>query len=283
MKPFLKWAGGKHRIANRIREMLPPGARLVEPFAGSGALFMNLDYPSYLLCDSNSDLINLFQILKEEKAYFIEYCRSYFVPAANRKEEYYRLRDTFNKTGDRKVKAALFLYLNRHGYNGLCRYNSTGEFNTPFGRYAKPYFPEKEMLHFAGKAWKALFRCRDFRKTMAGVKEGDVLYCDPPYVPLSSTANFTEYSGACFGLKEQKELAVQAHRLSKRGIPVLLSNHDTEFIRQIYRGAQLTSFKVRRSISCRGSGRNKAAEVLALFTPRPPSTGASPSTQPQQG
>ena len=265
MKPFLKWAGGKHRIANRIREMLPPGGRLVEPFAGSGALFMNLDYPSYLLCDSNADLINLFQTLKEEKAYFIDYCRSYFVAAANREEEYYRLRDEFNRAADRKLKAALFLYLNRHGYNGLCRYNASGEFNTPFGRYTKPYFPEKEMLHFAGKARRALFLCRDFRKTMAGAKGGDVLYCDPPYVPLSQTANFTGYSSGGFGIEEQKALAELARSLSERGIPVLLSNHDTEFVRQIYRGAQFAAFKVRRSISCRGDRRSKAGEILALF------------------
>lgn len=265
VKPFLKWAGGKYRIINRIKEQLPPGSRLVEPFVGSGAVFLNVDYSAYLLSDSNADLINLFQVLKEEGDTFVKYCREYFTPASNREEEYYRLRSEFNRTGNRKQKAALFLYLNRHGYNGLCRYNSSGEFNTPFGRYVKPYFPKEEMLYFARKGQKATFVCQDFRKTMAKLKPGDVVYCDPPYVPLSSTANFTEYSSGGFGLKEQKKLAEQAGKLAGKGVPVLLSNHDTEFVRQIYRGAQLTSFKVRRFISCQGDNRNKAAEILALF------------------
>ena len=221
--------------------------------------------PRYFLSDSNADLINLYQVLQEEGAYFVQYCRGYFTPATNREEEYYRLRAQFNTTRDRKEKAALFLYLNRHGYNGLCRYNAAGEFNTPFGRYAQPYFPEKEMLYFARKAQQADFACLDFRQAMAQAKPGDVVYCDPPYVPLSPTANFTAYSSGGFGLEEQKELAVLAARLAMKGIPVLLSNHDTEFVRQIYRGAQLTFFKVRRFISCQGSGRNKAGELLALF------------------
>ncbi len=265
MKPFLKWAGGKYRIIHRIKEQLPPGNRLVEPFVGSGAVFLNTGYPSYLLSDSNADLINLFQVLKEEGEAFVEYCHGYFTPALNREEEYYRLRSEFNRTGNRKQKAALFLYLNRHGYNGLCRYNSSGEFNTPFGRYIKPYFPKEEMLYFVRRSQKAAFVCRDFRKIMTEVKPGDVVYCDPPYVPLSSTANFTEYSSGGFGLQEQKKLAELAGKLAGKGVPVLLSNHDTEFVRQIYQGAQLTSFKVRRFISCNGDSRNKAAELLALF------------------
>ncbi|MGB4502714.1 MAG: Dam family site-specific DNA-(adenine-N6)-methyltransferase [Dethiobacteria bacterium] len=265
LKPFLKWAGGKYRIVHRIREQLPPGHRLVEPFVGSGAVFLNLDYPGYLLCDNNADLINLFQVLKEEGETFVKYCRDYFTPASNREEEYYRFRSEFNRTGNKKQKAALCLYLNRHGYNGLCRYNSSGEFNTPFGRYVKPYFPEKEMLYFARKAQKATFACRDFRNTMAKAKPGDAVYCDPPYVPLSGTANFTEYSSGGFGLKEQQKLAEMAGKLAEEGIPVLLSNHDTAFVRQIYRGAQITSFKVRRFISCQGDNRNKAGEILALF------------------
>lgn len=265
MKPFLKWAGGKYRIVHRIKEQLPPGNRLVEPFVGSGAVFLNIDYSSYLLSDNNPDLINLFQILKEEGKAFVEYCRDYFTPALNREKEYYRLRSEFNRAADKKQKAALFLYLNRHGYNGLCRYNSSGEFNTPFGRYIKPYFPEKEMLNFTRKAQKATFVCRDFRKTMTEVRPGDVVYCDPPYVPLSPTANFTAYSGGGFGIKEQKKLAELAGQLAGKGIPVLLSNHDTGFVRQIYHGAQITSFKVRRFISCHGDNRNRAGEILALF------------------
>ena len=97
---------GKYRIVHRIREQLPPGHRLVEPFVGSGAVFLNLDYPGYLLCDNNADLINLFQVLKEEGETFVKYCRDYFTPASNREEEYYRFRSEFNRTGNKKQKAA---------------------------------------------------------------------------------------------------------------------------------------------------------------------------------
>ncbi len=265
MKPFLKWAGGKYRIVDRIKAQLPPGDRLVEPFVGSGAVFLNIDFPAYLLSDSNADLINLYRVLQEEGTDFVEYCREYFTPAANREEEYYHLRDLFNRTKGRHQKAALFLYLNRHCYNGLCRYNSSGEFNTPFGRYRKPYFPKKEMLSFARKARRAVFVCCDFRKLMTGLIPGDVVYGDPPYVPLSATAGFTEYSRGGFGLEEQKKLAGLAVRLAGEGIPVLLSNHDTAFTRQLYRDARLTSFEVQRFISARGENRNKASEILALF------------------
>jgi len=100
-------------------------------------------YANYLLCDNNADLINLFQVLKEEGETFVKYCRDYFTPALNREEEYYRFRSEFNRTGNKKQKAALFLYLNRHGYNGLCRYNASGEFNTPVWKVCKTLLPRK--------------------------------------------------------------------------------------------------------------------------------------------
>ncbi len=266
MKPFLKWAGGKYRLIDRIKAQLPPGRRLVEPFVGSGAVFLNVDYPAYLLSDSNADLINLYRVLQKEGAHFVDYCREYFTPETNRGEVYYRFRSRFNGPCSGEQKAALFLYLNRHGYNGLCRYNASGKFNTPFGRYKKPYFPEKEMLFFARKARNALFVCRDFRELMAELSPGDVVYGDPPYVPLSATADFTEYSRGGFSMEEQKKLAGLAVALAGRGIPVLLSNHDTAFVRRLYRKAQLSAFQVQRFISAKGNNRKKAAELLALFS-----------------
>lgn len=187
------------------------------------------------------------------------------MPENNTPERYYELRQEFNMTGNRRKKAALFVYLNKHCYNGLCRYNSAGQFNTPFGRYRKPYFPEKEMLYFWQKAQNAVFLCCDFRESMAMAEPGDVVYCDPPYVPLSDTANFTSYSSEGFGPEEQRALAREAERLAGLGIPVLLSNHDTEFTRAIYASARIISFGVQRYISCDGQNRGKAAEVLALF------------------
>ena len=266
MKPFLKWAGNKYKIVARIKAILPDGQRLVEPFAGSAALFLNSDYPSYLLSDTNADLINLYHHLQTEGDTFITYCRPFFTPENNQREQFYKFRNEFNMTEDGRLKSALFLYLNKHGYNGLCRYNSKGGFNVPFGRYKRPYFPEAEMRHFQQKAQHATFQQANFATVMAACQPGDVVYCDPPYVPLSRTANFTSYSANGFSWAEQIELVHQAEQLAQRGIPVIISNHDTVAVRQAYKQAQIEAFEVRRFISCNGRKRNKAAELLALFS-----------------
>ena len=265
MKPFLKWAGNKYKIVERIKALLPSGQRLVEPFVGSGALFLNTEYPRYLLTDANADLITLYQHLQVEGETFIEYCRPLFTPENNDKDRYYALRDEFNSTDDSRRKSAIFLYMNKHGYNGLCRYNMQGGFNVPFGRYKRPYFPEKEMLYFHQKSQNVTFQHADFREVMESCVPNDVVYCDPPYVPLSTTANFTSYSSGGFGWEEQKMLATLAQSLATRGIPVLISNHNTEFVRDIYSTASISEFDVQRYISCDGENRAKAAELLALF------------------
>jgi len=265
MKPFLKWAGNKYQIVERIKEQLPAGERLVEPFAGSGAVFLNTNYEQYLVADANRDLIHLYQHLQREGTGFIAYCRQFFVPENNAKAQFYHFRAEFNQTTDSRYKSALFLYLNKHCFNGLCRYNQKGAYNVPFGRYKKPYFPEKEMLSFHQKAQAAVFCHSDFATVMAGAKRGDVIYCDPPYVPLSETANFTSYSAGGFGVAEQQMLARQAMACAERGVPVVISNHDTEFVRAEYAGARFQAFAVQRYISCNGSKREKAAELLAIF------------------
>ena len=267
MKPFLKWAGGKFRIIDRVRLALPKGKRLVEPFVGSGAVFMNTDYPEYVLSDANPDLINLYLHLKEEGQDFIEQARRYFLPEQNTAEAFYWNRVVFNETSDTRLKAMLFLYLNRHCFNGLCRYNRKGEFNVPFGKYKAPMFPGREMLAFAAKARRARFSTRDFRATMQDARPGDVVYCDPPYVPLSPTASFTDYAAGGFGMEEQQALADLAVALSERGIPVLVSNHDVPWTREHYIRARIQSFDAPRSISSDGGNRAAAGEILALFSP----------------
>ena len=268
-RPFLKWAGGKLRIVERIRETLPAGARLVEPFVGSGAVFLNTDYPEYILADRNGDLIQLYRVLKEGGAGFIGTCRALFTADNNDRDAYYRLRDEFNACTDPERRAALFLYLNRHGYNGLCRYNRKGAFNVPFGRYKRPYFPEREMHAFRDKAAHARFVETDFESVMAAAADGDVIYCDPPYVPLSESANFTAYSTGGFSPEDQRRLARAAEQTAARGVPVAISNHDTEAIRSVYQAgrAAIAAFPVRRFISCNGGRRDPADELLALFTP----------------
>lgn len=265
-RPFLKWAGNKFRILDKVRQSLPPGQRLLEPFAGSGAVFLNTDYERYLLCDSNRDLIDLYNLLKDEGTGFIEVAQSLFVEANNCAERYYQLRDEFNHCAEPERRAALFVYLNRHGYNGLCRYNASGGFNVPFGRYKRPYFPEREMLVFHHRAQHARFRHQDFATTIRQSRDGDVIYCDPPYVPLSLSANFTSYSAGGFDLEQQKELARLSEKAAKRGVTVLISNHDTAFAREIYHRARIEHFSVQRYISCHGKNRNKAGELLALYS-----------------
>jgi DNA adenine methylase len=264
MKPFLKWAGNKYKIIKHIKKVLPRGGRLVEPFVGSGSVFLNTDYKSYLLCDINPDLINLYQTLKIYKHEFIDYCKSFFTKENNNKDKYYQLRELFNKTDDKVLKSALFVYLNRHGYNGLIRYNSKGEFNTPFGRYEKPYFPEREMRFFIEKCEKSEveFKCQDFRDTFKQLKETDVVYCDPPYVPLSNTANFTSYSKEGFTIEDQETLGNLAKYYSSIGIPVIISNHYDEKIIDIY-DTSIIPLQVRRYISCKD--RKKVNEMIAVF------------------
>jgi len=266
-RPFLKWAGNKYRILDKVKRRLPEGKRLVEPFAGSGALFLNTDYDNYLLCDSNPDLIGLYSLLKSEGRTFIEQAASLFVQENNLSERYYALREEFNHCHDPVRRATLFVYLNRHGYNGLCRYNAKGGFNVPFGRYKRPYFPAAEMLAFHHKAQRARFVWQDFITTFEQARQGDVIYCDPPYVPLSPSANFTSYSAGGFNLQQQEQLAQLGQQLATRGVPVLISNHNTPFARRIYDNARLYRFVVQRYISCNGQARNRAGELLALYSP----------------
>ena len=184
-KPFLKWAGGKHKLVPFLTSHLPQqrSGRLIEPFAGSAALTLATDYDAYLINDTNPDLITLYTILKQEKQGFIDYARHYFIPDNNEENRYYALREQFNDSHEPAERAALFIYLNRHAFNGLCRYNSKGGYNVPFGRYRAPYFPEKEMQAYLGKAGRIELSCGDFRDALAEATDDDTIYCDPPYVP----------------------------------------------------------------------------------------------------
>ncbi|MCG9612560.1 Dam family site-specific DNA-(adenine-N6)-methyltransferase [Vibrio harveyi] len=265
-RAFLKWAGGKYGLVEDIQRHLPPARKLVEPFVGAGSVFLNTDYDHYLLADINPDLINLYNLLKERPEEYISEAKRWFVAENNRKEAYLNIRAEFNKTDDVMYRSLAFLYMNRFGFNGLCRYNKKGGFNVPFGSYKKPYFPEAELEFFAEKAKKATFVCEGYPETFSRARKGSVVYCDPPYAPLSNTANFTSYAGNGFTLDDQAALADIAEKAAtERGIPVLISNHDTTLTRRLYHGAELNVVKVKRTISRNGSSRNKVDELLALF------------------
>ncbi|EEP2086916.1 Dam family site-specific DNA-(adenine-N6)-methyltransferase, partial [Salmonella enterica subsp. enterica serovar Schwarzengrund] len=153
MSTILKWAGNKTAIMPELIKHLPGGPRLVEPFAGSCAVMMATDYPHYLVADINADLINMYQVIKDEVEHFIAISKALFA-CNNFSEQYYVIREEFNHLHSLDLiwKAAYFLFLNRHCYRGLCRYNRAGHFNVTYGNYKAPYFPEAEIRTFAEKA-----------------------------------------------------------------------------------------------------------------------------------
>jgi DNA adenine methylase len=263
IRPFLKWAGGKYRVIDSIKRCLPKGNRLIEPFVGSGVVFLNTNYDSYLLADINNDLITVYYALREYGKEFIKFTKSFFTPENNTKEKYLELRDIFNSIDDTFLKPALFVYLNRHCYNGLVRYNQKGQFNTPFGRYKRVYFPEKEMMLFYNKLKTADVKLKvaSYEETLKEAVEGDVIYCDPPYIPLSKTANFTQYYQEKFSISDQLKLIETLKDLASKGIPSVLSNHYSDLI--VKHLGRFEIIEVRRSISCKE--REKVKEIIALF------------------
>ena len=269
IKPFLKWAGGKYRIVPILKKYFPQKAeRFIEPFVGAGGVCLNVDYSDCIINDFNSDLINVYQFLQKNKEQFIQDCKKMFIKNNNTNLKYYELRTEFNSTSDIYRKSIIFIYLNRHCFNGLCRYNSNGGFNTPFGKYHKPYFSEKEMTQAINKIEKFKIMNVDFREVFKEVKDKDVIYCDPPYVPMSESASFNSYSVGGFQLQDQIDLAKCAFKASQKGATVIISNHYNWYTKQIYNkmfGAQLITIDVKRTISSKVEERKQVKEVIAIF------------------
>lgn len=264
-RAFLKWAGGKYTLVEQIAMHLPSAEVLVEPFVGAGSVFLNTDYPRYVLNDINVDLIQLYRLLQKKPQQTIDSAKRLFTDAHNDKATYLALRDEFNASTDIAERAALFVYLNRHCFNGLCRYNKSGGFNVPFGKYKKPYFPEAELWFFAEKSQKAEFTCQSYTDVFKNLPKAAAVYCDPPYVPLSKTASFTSYAKNSFTLDDQADLAALSEAAQAQGHSVVISNHDTSWTRRIYQGAELHSIQVGRSISQKGSTRGKVGELFARY------------------
>jgi DNA adenine methylase len=270
VRPFLKWPGGKYRLISILKSYLPKQGCLIEPFVGAGALFLNTEHQQVVLNDINVDLINLYKQIQTTPDKFIKEAKRFFHTKHNNERSYYRHRTRFNESDDPFERSTLFLYLNRHGYNGLCRYNLKGFYNVPFGAYKQPYFPHDELEAFYLRTQTAKLHCESYVSllnqflTKPSLK-GMVFYCDPPYAPLSLTANFTGYAAQPFTLEDQKKLAQLALALNKKGASVLISNHDTPFTREIYQGAKLYHLEVSRTISCKGGARNKVGELIACF------------------
>ncbi len=261
----LKWAGSKGRIMPILRQHLPAGKRLVEPFAGSCSVMLNTDYDEYLIADINGDLINFYQQIKNDHENLIALSKVLF-EFDNHSDIYYLNRSYFNSgISDSKYRAAMFLYLNRHCHGGICRYNQKGEFNVPYGRYKAPYFPEAEIRHFAEKAKKATFVCCDFSEALTMTRLGDVVYCDPPYIPTSATADFTSYHTSGFSSNEQFWLSEILTITASQGCHVIASNSDTPHSRYLYENFDIHSITAPRSASCKADGRKAVNEIIATL------------------
>lgn len=294
-KPFLKWAGGKTRVAPHILPHLQGHTRLVEPFAGSCALFLQSEFKDALLTDINPDLIRLFKTLQTHGEDFINWLETrYFDGTHNTKDAFMENRAAFNArigldpndvTQATWERSGLFVYLNRHAFNGMCRYNKSGGYNVPFGKYKSPYFPKTEMLNFVARTTSVTFKCQSFTQTMeeeiAAPTPNTVIYCDPPYIELSKTASFAAYATDGFDLGLQEKLATLSWQAAQQGLKTLVSNHDVGPARNLYERAlnfagdmpleetgpatSIASFNVRRSISAKGSQRGTAPELLAIY------------------
>ncbi|EQA7818191.1 DNA adenine methylase [Enterobacter kobei] len=263
MSTILKWAGNKTAIMSELKKHLPDGPRLVEPFAGSCAVMMATDYPHYLVADINPDLINLYQVIKEDVNSFIHLVECIFSKFTT-EEDYYKCRQFFNTVPLEPIeKAAYFLFLNRHCYRGLCRYNQRGLFNVPYGNYKKPYLPFDEIRAFAEKAVRATFICASYDETLAMLQAGDVVYCDPPY-----DGTFSGYHTAGFSDDDQYDLASILVRRSSEGHPIIVSNSDTRLIRSFYRKFTLHRISTKRSIGVAAGEGKKADELIAVLKPK---------------
>jgi DNA adenine methylase len=271
-KPVLKWAGAKTKLIPRILGLIPSGTtRLIEPFVGSAVVALNAPVARFLLSDLNPDLINLYTIIRDEPQALVRRLRLLFVPKNNTREAFDKLRAGYNERNLPPVeRAAVFVYLNRHAFNGLCRYNKSGGFNVPFGKIANPQFSEENIDYTTSVLQRAHLVCGDFDKPMAEARKGDFIYCDPPYSPLSLTASFTAYAtGGNFDHAKQLQLVAAAKKAVRAGATVAISNHDTAETRELYRDAtSIDSFPVRRSISGNGSSRGMVLELIALYRPR---------------
>jgi DNA adenine methylase len=263
-KSFLKWAGGKSKSLPTISKYIGEVSdRLIEPFAGSCVVSLNIPAHSYVINDINTDLINLYKTLLRDDN-FISDLEYYFQEGFNTKEKFYDLRQKFNDSKDVKERSLLFIYLNRHCFNGLCRYNKSNKFNVPYGNYRKVYFPIKELSYFKEKFLpKCEIHCKDFREIFKIPGNEDVLYCDPPYVALSETSNFTSYSKDGFSMKDHEDLSDLCYRAP---CLTLISNNDTSVSRELYKKSDsIVTITVSRAISGNVEGRDKVNELLVFY------------------
>ncbi len=260
-KSILKWLGNKIRVMDALQQHIGKPNTFVEPFGGSFVVSLNTHATEYRIGDINSDIIDLYNAVLSDNN-FIDTAKQYYINGIDR-EKFNKMRDEFNKTRCPYI----FLYLNRHCFNGLTRYNKSGNYNSPFGEYDKVHFPEEEIKNFKNKFSGITFKNTSFNDPSyyTDLGEGDVVYFDPPYLPASETADFTAYTKEGFSMEQQEELADICQSLATNGVRVIVSNHDVPMARTLYKGAKFQQISVTRSISASAGSRKKASEIFAVW------------------
>ena len=268
--PFVKWAGGKTQLLEVIDSHLPETFnRYFEPFVGGGALLFKLQPKAFSINDSNEEIIcvykclennELFELLKQELLKHEE----------NHSEEYYyKVREMDKLEGFSNlpiyIRAGRMIYLNKACFNGLYRVNSKGYFNVPSGKKKVVNCFDKKTfdnLNLFFKNRKPVITSIDFEEAVKNAKAGDFVYFDPPYDTWEEKNSFTSYDKNAFGKEEQVRLANVFKELSNKGVYVMLSNHNTKFINELYKGFHITVVPAKRMINSKADGRGEVEEVI---------------------
>ena len=272
IKPFLKWAGGKRQLVPEIlnchipKDWKPKSRTYFEPFIGGGAVLFALQPTKATISDSNKELINCYEVVKDHVDELIEDLKQH----ENEESYYYKIRDwdrDNNCQGKSDVqRASRIIFLNKTCFNGLFRVNSSGQFNVPFGRYKNPNILDDAVLRAVSKYLnnnQINIVNGDFQSVVIEAQKGDFIYFDPPYDPVSNTASFTGYDVNGFTRKEQERLKETADELSRKGCYILISNSYTQFIRELYRDGYISSkISAIRAINSDGSKRGRVDEIL---------------------
>jgi len=272
IKPYLKWAGGKRQLLADIKKYLPMGINTYtyyEPFIGAGALFFELQPKKAVINDFNEQLILTYSVIKENVDDLIVLLKKY--QKRNAEEYYYEIRnmdrdtEKFNELSNIE-KAARLIFLNKTCFNGLYRVNSQGLFNVPYGKYKNPAICEEIVLRQISNYLNSneidIFN-KDFEQVVSAAGKKSFVYFDPPYHSPDKT-NFTGYQANGFDDDEQERLRNVMIKMTNRGVKCLLSNSDTEFIRELYKHDlfEIISVQAKRAINSDSAGRGTVNEVL---------------------
>jgi DNA adenine methylase len=267
--PVVKWVGGKTKLLPELLSRMPTQfGRYYEAFAGGAALFFRVAPERAVLNDSNPDLVRLYTTIANDVGAVIRRLEIHRQKHGEHDERhYYATRERWNEDHTAwpdADRAATFIYLNKTCFNGLWRVNRSGDFNVPIGRYADPPICVPDALRAAQRVLsRAVLRCGSYDAAVADAKAGDFIYFDPPYDPVTPTANFTSYTAGAFGPEHQRALADCARTLVARGCKVMLSNSDTPYVRSLYKGFRVERVKCPRAINSNAAKRGDVDEVIA--------------------